>query len=414
MRRISSNMNNMNTQANLRLHESKLNRANNQIGSQQKIQSLRDDPIAAGHLVRYKSYLTRVDNFEKNAQTLSDQFALREGYMNNSLEVMQRVRELAVTGANGIYTKDDMRDMAMEVDELLKELIQNANAISSDGNSLFAGTNTKSTAFEIEMGTVEGSGVPLIENVRYNGNIDQNKIEVDENKFMNVDNAGNRAFWAEQQQVFGSRDASSWQAGADSVISVDGVAININAGDNVYALAAKINDSGAAVRARIDPVTQGLNLETTDARQLWLSDVKGSALNELGIVADASQKPPYNIGKSATVSGGSMFDTVIAFRDALLKGDTEAIGGRVLGSLDSGISSLVTRISKSGSEYERAQLNVQRNGATKLNVTQQVSREGDLDITKAITDMKMLDYAYQATLSNAGKMYNNTLLNYMR
>ena len=414
MRRISSNMNNMNTQANLRLHESKLKRANNQIGSQQKIQSLRDDPIAAGHLVRYKSYLTRVENFKKNAQTLSDQFALREGYMNNSLEVMQRVRELAVTGANGIYTKDDMRDMAMEVDELLKELIQNANAISSDGNSLFAGTNTKSTAFEIEMGTVEGSGVPLIENVRYNGNIDQNKIEVDENKFMNVDNAGNRAFWAEQQQVFGSRDASSWQAGADSVISVDGVSININAGDNVYALAAKINDSGAAVRARIDPVTQGLNLETTDARQLWLSDVKGSALNELGIVGDASQKPPYNIGKSATVSGGSMFDTVIAFRDALLKGDTEAIGGRVLGSLDSGISSLVTRISKSGSEYERAQLNVQRNSATKLNVTQQVSREGDLDFTKAITDMKMLDYAYQATLSNAGKMYNNTLLNYMR
>ena len=109
-----------------------------------------------------------------------------------------------------------------------------------------------------------------------------------------------------------------------------------------------------------------------------------------------------------------MFDTVIAFRDALLKGDTEAIGGRVLGSLDSGISSLVTRISKSGSEYERAQLNVQRNSATKLNVTQQVSREGDLDFTKAITDMKMLDYAYQATLSNAGKMYNNTLLNYMR
>jgi flagellar hook-associated protein 3 FlgL len=43
-----------------------------------------------------------------------------------------------------------------------------------------------------------------------------------------------------------------------------------------------------------------------------------------------------------------------------------------------------------------------------------ISTEGDLDITKAITDMKMLDYAHQATLSNAGKMFNNTLLNYMR
>lgn len=414
MRRISSNMNNMETQSNLRLQESRLNKANNQMGSQRRIQQLRDDPIAAGHLVRYESYLTRVNNFEKNAKTLTDQFVLREGYMSNSLEVMQRIRELAVTGANGIYSKDDMQNMAVEVDELLKELIQNANAIGADGNSLFGGTNSKATAFEIEMGNVAGSGVPLIESVRYNGNIDSNKVEIDENKYLDVNNAGNRTFWAEQQQLFGTRDISQWQANSDSVISVDGVEIAINAGDNAYALASKINDSGAAVKASIDPVTNGLNLETTDARQLWLQDVSGSALNDLGIIKDSSQKPPYNTGNSVRVSGGSMFDTVIAFRNALLKGDQEAIGGNVLGSLDSGISSLVTRIAKSGSEYERAQLNIQRNSATALNVTQMISTEGDLDITKAITDMKMLDYAHQATLSNAGKMFNNTLLNYMR
>lgn len=414
MRRISSNMNNMDTQSNLRLQESRLNKANNQMGSQRRIQQLRDDPIAAGHLVRYESYLTRVNNFEKNAKTLTDQFVLREGYMTNSLDVMQRIRELAVTGANGIYNKDDMQNMAVEVDELLKELIQNANAISADGTSIFGGTNTKATAFEVEMGNVAGSGVPLIESVRYNGNIDSNKIEIDELKYLDVNNAGNRTFWAEQQQLFGTRDISQWQASGDSIISVDGVQIAINAGDNAYALASKINDSGAAVKASIDPVTNGLNLETTDARQLWLQDVSGNVLNDLGIIKDSSQKPPYNTGNSVKVSGGSMFDTVIAFRNALLKGDQEAIGGRVLGALDSGISNLVTRIAKSGSEYERAQLNVQRNSATALNVTQLISTEGDLDITKAITDMKMLDYAHQATLSNAGKMFNNTLLNYMR
>lgn len=414
MHRISSAMNNIDTQSALRLQESRLNSANNQIGSQRRIQQLRDDPVAAGHLVRYQSYLTRVNNFEKNAKTLTDEFALREGYMNNSLEIMHRVRELAVTGANGIYTKEDMSNMAVEVDELLKELIQNANAISSDGNALFGGTNTKATPFEVEMGNVQGSGVPLIESVRYNGNIDTNKVEVDENKYLDVDNAGNRAFWAEKQQIFGGRDASAWQAASDSVVSIDGVKININAGDNVYALAAKINDSGAAVRASIDPVSNGLNFETTDARQLWIQDVSGSVLNELGIVKDSSQKPPYNLGNSVKVSGGSMFDVVIAFRDALLKGDTESVGGRILGSLDKGIDSLVTRVAKSGSAYERAQNNALRNSSTALNVTQQVSREGDLDYTKAITDLKMLDYTYQATLSNAGKMYSSTLLNYMR
>ena len=157
MHRISSAMNNIDTQSALRLQESRLNSANNQIGSQRRIQQLRDDPISAGHLVRYQSYLTRVNNFEKNAKTLTDEFALREGYMNNSLEIMHRVRELAVTGANGIYTKEDMSNMAVEVDELLKELIQNANAISSDGNALFGGTNTKATPFEVELGNVQGS-----------------------------------------------------------------------------------------------------------------------------------------------------------------------------------------------------------------------------------------------------------------
>ena len=414
MQRISSQMNNNNTQSSLRLQESRLNAANNQIGSQRRIQQLRQDPIAAGHLVRYQSYLQRVNQYEKNALTLSDQFSLREGYMTDSLDIMQRVRELAVTGANGIYNKEDLKNMATEVDELLKALVQNANAVSADGNSIFAGTNTKTTAFDIEMGNVEGSGIPLIQNVRYNGNNNINLVEVDEGKYLQNDNIGDKTFWAEHQQLFGGRDALNWQSSSNNVISIDGVEIQINQGDNIYAVVSKINDSAAAVKASVDPIRNALNLETTDARQLWLQDVSGNTLEELGIIKDSSQLPPYNIATGTRVSGGSMFDAVIAFRNALLSGDQEAIGSRVLGSLDQGIDSLVTRIAKSGAEYERAQLNATRNGKLALDVTQMVSREGDLDFTKAITDLKMLDYTNQATLSQAGKMYSSTLLNYMR
>ena len=414
MQRISSQMNNNNTQSSLRLQESRLNAANNQIGSQRRIQQLRQDPIAAGHLVRYQSYLQRVNQYEKNALTLSDQFSVREGYMTDSLDIMQRVRELAVTGANGIYNKEDLKNMATEIDELLKALVQNATAVRADGNSIFAGTNTKTTAFDIEMGNVEGSGVPLIQNVRYNGNNNINLVEVDEGKYLQNDNIGDKTFWAEHQQLFGGRDALNWQSSSNNVISIDGVEIQISQGDNIYAVVSKINDSAAAVKASVDPIRNALNLETTDARQLWLQDVSGNTLEELGIIKDSSQLPPYNIATGTRVSGGSMFDAVIAFRNALLSGDQEAIGSRVLGSLDQGIDSLVTRIAKSGAEYERAQLNATRNGKLALDVTQMVSREGDLDFTKAITDLKMLDYTNQATLSQAGKMYSSTLLNYMR
>jgi len=407
-------MNNMDVQSNLRLQESRLNKINNQIGSQRRIQELRDDPIAAGHLVRYQSYAARIENFEKNAKTLSELFMQREGYMTNSLDVLHRVRELAVTGANGIYTGDDMKNMAAEVDELLKELVQNANAIGEDGNSLFAGTETKVRAFDVEMGNVAGSGVPLIEGVRYNGNISETQVEIDENKYLTTDNAGVRTFWAEPQQIFGARDATGWRAGEDSVIAVDGAEIKINAGDNVYSLIAKINDSEAAVKATLDPVTRALNFTATDARQLWLEDVSGSALADLGIIKDASQNPPYNLGDGVRASGGSMFDAVISLRNALLAGDHEAIGGRVLGSIDQGLNNLTTRIAKSGSEYERAELNVKRNSGTALNVTQRISSEGDLDLTKAASDMKMMDFTHQATLSTAARLYSSTLLDYLR
>jgi flagellar hook-associated protein 3 FlgL len=412
--RISSQYNNRQTQNNLRRQEIEKAKIDNQIGTQSRINNLRDDPLAAGRLVKYQSYLTRVNNFEKNAQTLTDQFQYREGYMQNTLEVMQRVRELAVQGANGINTAEDLRNMAVEVNELLGELLQNANAVGPDGTSIFAGTNTNIQAFDADMGAVKGASYPVISAVRYNGSIEQNKVEIDENKYVDVDNVGSRTFWAENQRIFGGRDASDWQAQEDSVIRVDGLNIYIDAGDNVYSLVSKINASGLSVKASVDPVSNGLNLSTTDAHQIWLEDLSGSALNELGIIKDSTQHPPYNLGDSVRVSGGSLFDAVITLRNAMFAGDSETVGGRALMGIDSGINTLVNRLAKSGSEYERLEKDIARNSSVALNVNKQISREGDLDITKAITDEKALEQVQNATLHSASKIYSSSLLNYMR
>lgn len=414
MHRISSQFNNNGTQNSLRSQEVRQAQLNKQINTETKIGSLRDDPIAAGHLVRYQSYKVRVDQYEKNAQTLSDQYKVREGYINQNLQIMQRVRELAVQGANGTYTKDDLANMSVEVNELLKEMIQNANAVGPDGNTLFGGTKTKGVAFDVIMGNVPGASAPMITDVNYKGNVGTNNIEVDENAFLTVDNSGNKIFWAEPQALMGQRDLTAWQATADSVFTVDGIDVSIKRGDNIYAVAAKINDSGATVKASIDPVTNGLNLNTTDSHQIWLEDKNGNVLETIGMIKDSSQQPPYNIGNSVKVSGGSLFDSVIAFRDALLAGNQEVIGSRVLGSLDQGLSNITTRLAKVGSDYERAENNIQRSSNNSLNATQLVSREGDVDITEALTDLKMLEYVNKATLSNAGKMYSSSLLDYMR
>ena len=317
MQRISSNMQHSDSSYSVRRQESRLHKVNSQLSTQRRIQQLRDDPVAAGHSVRYKSLLARLDRFEKNAKTLNDQYKVAEAPMQSALNIMQRLRELSVAGATGTYTASDLKKMAPEVDELLYELVQTANSFSADGTRLFAGTKSFTEPFEIVMGDIDGAGSAVITNVRYNGSIDTKQVESDELSFMDANQAGNRIFWAERQTLFSATDARNFIVQQDSAIEVDGVTIPLIAGDNVYAIMSKINSSGAAVKASLDPVTNGMNIETTDARQLWLRDTgEGNVLASLGIVKP-QQRPPYNLADSVRVSGGSLFDAVIAMRNVM-------------------------------------------------------------------------------------------------
>jgi flagellar hook-associated protein 3 FlgL len=407
-------MNTIDLQSHLRNQEVRLNSAMNKMGLQSKITRLADDPIAAGHLVRYQSYLGRVETFEENARKLNDTFSVTEGYLAANLDILHRVRELSVQAATGTFTSDDLKNMAFETDELLQEMLQNANAIGQDNANLFGGTRTAGEVFTSTLGRVENAPEPLVTDVRYNGNVGTNAVEVDERERVAYNFAGSRVFWAEPQRLFAARDGTPFQVGTDSTIQVDGVDIRLLPGDNMYVIAEKINQSGAAVKASVDPATQGLNMETTDSHQLWLQDVTGTALFDLGLVQDAAQKPPYNIAPTAQVSGGSLFDAVMALRDAMLTGDQRAIGGKHLGALDQGFDNLTRRLGEIGAATERLTANAKRSNLTAMNVGMQLAHEGDQDITQAVTDMKMLEFVHQATLSATAKLYNTSLLNYLR
>lgn len=415
MKRVSTNIQFTDSNYALRNQEFRLQNLNNKMQNQSKIQALRDDPIAAGHTVRYQSFLTRLERFEKNTQTLNDQYRIAEGHMVSSLDLLQRLRELSVQAAHGTYTSDDLKKMAPEVDELLKELVQNANAVGADGVRVFAGTKSFTEPFEVVMGaSADGFSESVIQRVRYNGALDSKNVEIDEQSFTPADTAGNKIFWAEKQTLFSETDARNFIVTKDTSIEVDGVKVDLVAGDNVYALMSKINDSGAAVKAYLDPVTNGLNLETTDAHQLWLRDnEENTVLTSLGLVK-AEQRPPYNLANSVRVSGGSIFDAVIAMRNALVTGDQESLGGKVLGTLDCGIDNLTSRISQTGARYERGEKVLARLGTQNLNVTNALAREADLDITEAITQLKMFENTHQASLSVLGRLYKDTLLNYLR
>ncbi len=414
MDRVSTNMSNNDMQYYLRMRNSEMNDLQNKMGEQTRIHELRDDPVAAAHSVRYLSKLNRMQRYTRNIDSVLGENKVAEGYMKSANNILQRVRSLAIQGANDTYTTGEKRIMGNEVNELLNELVSIANAKTPDGTSMFAGDRTHTEAFRVLSSHVPEANGNVITAVEYRGTINSPKVEISDGSYTDNGFAGDRIFWAEQQQIIADKDAQRYVATADSRIRIDNAYINIKAGDNVYALIAKINNSDAAVKASIDPVKNSLVLETTTPHQIWLEDGKGgTVLKDLGLIADTG-KPPYNINRDAVVGGGSLFDMIINMRDQLYKGNTLAIGSSGLKGITQAQDNLIGSISKLGAKNERLQTVSERLANEIPEVQDRNSKETDIDMTKAITDLKMLEYTHKAALQTASRILQPTLLDFLR
>jgi flagellar hook-associated protein 3 FlgL len=416
MKRISTNLPNYDASYYLRLREWQMNEAENKMAAQSRIKDLRGDPLAAGHSVRYQSKLARLERFTANITKARGEAALAEGNLRSALDVLQRVRELAVQGANGVWDRQQLAYMGQEIDQLLAELVTVANAKNGQGNYIFSGYRARTEPFRAHTGRVEGSqGAEVIASVEYVGDIGRNHAEIEEGAEADYTMPGNQVFWAERQQLYSSIDASSYRVQVNSKIRLDGVEIELKEGDNVFAVIDKINASEAPVKARLDPVKNSLALEGTYPHQIWSEDVgEGTVLQDLGLIERGDRVPPLNTADSAAVYGGSVFDMVIHLRNSLYKGDQEAVGGSALRGIDDSIETLTSHLAKIGARDARLEVTGKRLAWEAPEYTRLNSEEVDLDISKAITELKMLEYTHQATLATAARILRPTLLDFLR
>jgi flagellar hook-associated protein 3 FlgL len=416
MRRISSDMPNADMQFHLRRQEESIANMSSRIATQNKLHQLRDDPIAASHAVRYESYLARLERFESNTKYAMDHFNIAHDYLNEANMVIQRIRDLAVAGANGIYSPDDLKIMAVEVNELLKELISISNKIGPDTKQLFAGDKVFTEPFRIVEGRVEGGTESMVVRVEYRGAGATRKTEIGDHAFVDLDIGGGEVFWAEKMQIFSTVDATDYRVQSQGAFFIDGVEIQVSVGDTLPAIVAKINDSAAPVKAYIDPSTRGLVLEGTNAHLIRAEDRTGGAavLRDLGIISGNMVNNAPNWSDSARVYGGSIFDMVIRLRDGMLRGDAEYIGSQGIGGIDLAHNNLLVRMADISSRKERAEMTWYGLNREIPNVSNMLSRETGLDMITAATDLKMMQFAHQASLQTAARILPQTLLDFLR
>jgi len=415
MKRVSTDFANDDLQYYLRRHEFNLSSMQNKIAAQSKISNLRDDPVAAAQSVVLKSHISRLKQFVDNAGEIQSRGRVAEAHVQESMGIMHRIREIAVQGANGTYSKEDARMMAEEVNQLLNELIEVSNARYGDGTTIFTGDRNLSQAFRTITGYVEGSGKEIVTGVEYTGTIKNNNVEISETSYTETAFPGNTVFWAENQTLISSRNAENFFVKEDSAVLVDGVRIDLKAGDNIHAVIAKINDSGAPVKAMLDPVKNSLYFTTTQPHQIWIEDVgNGTVFQETGLIKSTNQRPPHNIADDARISGGSLFEVVIRLRDSLYANNVIDTGSGSLKGIDDGLNHLAYQYGKIGVRDERLQIVKDRLAYQIPEVQAMDSRITDIDLAEAIMELKMLEFTHRASLQTAAKILPPTLLDFLR
>jgi flagellar hook-associated protein 3 FlgL len=415
MKRISSQLPSYDSQYWMRLREWEMNQETNKMGAQTRIKDLRDDPLAAARSTRFQSEILRTDRFTENIDRTRGSMATAEGYLRSGMDVLQRIRELAVEGANGTLDKTQMGYIGGEVNQLLGELLSIGNAQDESGQYLFSGLAVKTEPFRVAMGRVPGGDADVPVSVDYLGNGGTNPVEIGDGSDIKAGFPGSEVFWAEQQQIYSTVDASAYRVQADARIRIDGAEISLTAGDTVNAIIAKVNDANAAVRARLDPVANSLVLETTRPHQIQAEDrAGGTVLQDLGILARGGATPPQNIASSAKVFGGSVFDMVMQLRDALFEGSTDKVGGAGLGGIQSAVESLAGSLADLGARDNRLETAGKRLAYVKPELVRFDSRERDLDLAEAATQLKMLEYGHEAALATAARVLRPTLLDFLR
>lgn len=137
---ISTNVASINAQRQLMNSGNALDRATERLSSGNRINSAKDDAAGLAIGNRMTSQVRGLDRAISNANDGVSMIQTAEGALQESTNILQRMRELSVQSANGIYNDADRQTLNAEVQQLKSELDRIAKTTSFNGRALLDGS----------------------------------------------------------------------------------------------------------------------------------------------------------------------------------------------------------------------------------------------------------------------------------
>jgi flagellin len=159
--RINYNFESISAQRNLSQTQNSFFKAIEQLSSGMRINKAADDAAGLAVSEKLKNQMRGLNQAQRNAQDAISLMQVAEGSLNETHNLLARMRELSIQSANDTLTGSDRSHLQAEMDQLLAEVDRIATSSQFNGKALLVGTSASQTSLVFHIGANTGDEVSV-------------------------------------------------------------------------------------------------------------------------------------------------------------------------------------------------------------------------------------------------------------
>ncbi len=136
---INHNLTSMNADRLLKFKTKDVTNNMEKLSSGLRINKAGDDASGLAVSEKMRGQIRGLNQAEKNIENGVSFIQVTEGYLQESQDILHRIRELAVQSANGVYSNEDRAQIQVEVNQLVDEVNRIASHAQFNGMNMLTG-----------------------------------------------------------------------------------------------------------------------------------------------------------------------------------------------------------------------------------------------------------------------------------
>ena len=388
---INHNMNALNAHRNMNVNNTAAGKSMEKLSSGLRINRAGDDAAGLAISEKMRGQIRGLTQSSRNAADGISMIQTAEGALNETTNILQRMRELAVQAGNDTNTTSDREEIQKEIDALTEEVDRIANNTEFNTQKLLNGNKTGKAGDIVKEAILEKKGTFSIElnNELANGT----KLTIDGKTI-----------------TFNTTEAADVNS-IKQKLETEFADYNFNVTDKkTFTITQKIGENKGNIS-----VSETVGGNTVDAKKADTTQAGVTARDVQISEGKVSVQVGANANQSMSIEIGDMRAEALGIKDA--DGDTLSIktakeANEAITAFDAALNAVSSQRANLGAVQNRLEYTISNLDNTAENLTSAESTLRDVDMAKEMMEYSknnILNQAAQAMISQANQQPQNVL-----